>query len=88
VAVLKMAPHLFLEISRPDLADLPLLAAHEGKITDLQHLASYSWLAEPVPTIAVPGKDPRARSVVEILALIELSKVLRLSGRRPRFRRS
>ncbi|KAI1214723.1 uncharacterized protein F4807DRAFT_7097 [Annulohypoxylon truncatum] len=43
-------------ISRRDLQGDTALAAN---ITEVNHLASYSWIEAPVPTIAVPGVPPR-----------------------------
>lgn len=42
------------EISRADLDQF--LSPAVTKITDLKHLASYNWLEEKSPAIAVPGK--------------------------------
>lgn len=47
-----MASHILADISRLDLADL---SATDGKITGLQHVASYNWLERPEPTVLVPG---------------------------------
>jgi hypothetical protein len=80
-----MASHILADISRLDLADL---SAPDGKITSLQHVASYNWLEKPVPTISVPGKAALARDVSDLLALIKSLKVLPLFGRRHQFPRS
>ncbi|KAI2463761.1 hypothetical protein F4781DRAFT_105746 [Annulohypoxylon bovei var. microspora] len=50
-----MAPRTTI-ISRQDLQGGAILAA---SITEVKHLASYSWIEAPVPTIAVPGVPPR-----------------------------
>ncbi|KAK4235396.1 hypothetical protein C8A03DRAFT_46466 [Achaetomium macrosporum] len=51
-----MASRTIVEISRSDLTGL---SAPGGRITGLQHLASYNWLERPVATISVPGAPPR-----------------------------
>ncbi|KAK0732024.1 hypothetical protein B0H67DRAFT_606564 [Lasiosphaeris hirsuta] len=43
------------EISRSGLTDR---LRSTSKITELRHLASYSWLDRPKPTISVPGSPP------------------------------
>ncbi|KAK4033373.1 hypothetical protein C8A01DRAFT_19667, partial [Parachaetomium inaequale] len=47
----KMASHILAEISRSELAGL---SAPDGRISGLEHLASYNWLNKPAPTISVP----------------------------------
>ncbi|EEP79559.1 geranylgeranyl pyrophosphate synthetase [Uncinocarpus reesii 1704] len=49
-----MTPTKISEISRDDLNDHSLPAS----ITDVKHLASYSWIETATPTIAVPGSPP------------------------------
>lgn len=49
------------ELSRETLSHM--FTAEETKITDFEHLASYNWLNERNPTIAVPGK---CSSLVEV----------------------
>lgn len=49
------------ELSRETLHHM--FTAEETKITDFEHLASYNWLDERNPTIAVPGNGS---SIVEL----------------------
>ncbi|KAI1503742.1 hypothetical protein F5X99DRAFT_374309 [Biscogniauxia marginata] len=51
-----MAATIKATISRQDLQENNAPAA---TITDVKHLASYSWIEAPIPTISVPGIPPR-----------------------------
>lgn len=43
-------------VTRPDVSRLAPLA--NASVTGVEHLASYSWIDAPTPTIAVPGVPP------------------------------
>ncbi|KAK3301719.1 uncharacterized protein B0T15DRAFT_441815 [Chaetomium strumarium] len=51
-----MASSTITSLSHSELASL---SAPDGKITGVQHLASYNWLERPAATISVPGGPPR-----------------------------
>ncbi|ORY63856.1 uncharacterized protein BCR38DRAFT_409274 [Pseudomassariella vexata] len=50
-----MASNIMATISRRDLKD----DGPTATITDVKHLASYSWIESSTPTIAVPGIPPK-----------------------------